>query len=102
MQPAARAADAAAAGAEPVTLLVQAPDGHTLRLSYGRDQGWKLFGRTFGGKLAAATLPDSDARSPEPADEPLTVFIDGPSGYTYVWMADSGWQFIGHIADRRH
>jgi hypothetical protein len=32
--------------------------------------------------------------------QPLTVFIDGPSGYTYVWMRDEGWKFVGRIAGR--
>jgi len=34
-------------------------------------------------------------------NEPLTVFIDGPSGFMYAWNRDDGWTFVGKIADRR-
>jgi hypothetical protein len=27
------------------------------------------------------------------------VFIDGPSGFTYVWNRDGGWKFIGKLVD---
>lgn len=33
-----------------------------------------------------------------PPDEPLTVFIDGPTGYTFVWVRDAGWKFVGQMA----
>lgn len=43
------------------------------------------------------------ARPPEgaiPDGEPLTVFIDGPSGFTFVWDRDGGWKFVGKIVDK--
>jgi len=27
-------------------------------------------------------------------------FIDGPTGYTYVWVADQGWKFVGKVTQR--
>jgi hypothetical protein len=33
-----------------------------------------------------------------PPDEPLTVFVDGPTGYTFVWIRDAGWKFVGQLA----
>jgi hypothetical protein len=30
---------------------------------------------------------------------PLTVFIDGPSGFTYVWHRDDGWKCVGMLVD---
>lgn len=33
-----------------------------------------------------------------PVNEPLTVFIDGPTGYTFVWVRDAGWKFVGQMA----
>jgi hypothetical protein len=35
-------------------------------------------------------------------DEPLTVFIDGPTGFTFVWMRDAGWKFVGRVVDQKH
>ena len=32
-----------------------------------------------------------------PPGEPLTVFIDGPTGYTFVWTPDGGWKFVGEM-----
>jgi hypothetical protein len=32
----------------------------------------------------------------------MTVFIDGPTGFTYVWMRDQGWKYVGRLADRKH
>jgi hypothetical protein len=26
---------------------------------------------------------------------PLSVFIDGPTGYTFVYVQDAGWKFVG-------
>lgn len=96
-------------GRPPVTLYMEGPSGNPFRLIHVQDAGWKyadgwksfdrgawLFRTTaFGSKtpaLAAKVVPD---------DEPLTVFIDGPSGFTYVWNRDDGWKFVGKIADRR-
>jgi len=35
-----------------------------------------------------------------PGDEPLTVFIEGPSGFTFVWYRESGWKFVGKVSDK--
>ncbi len=29
----------------------------------------------------------------------MSVFIDGPTGFTYVWVADQGWKFVGQLSD---
>jgi hypothetical protein len=87
----------------PLTLLVQSPGGSTNRLTYIQDDGWTLDDRDASieqteGRVtpAAASQQKEDAVS----NHPLTVFIDGPSGYTYVWIRDQGWKFVGHITDR--
>jgi hypothetical protein len=33
--------------------------------------------------------------------QPQTVFVDGPNGFTFVWMPDRGWRFGGQIVDRQ-
>jgi hypothetical protein len=63
----------------PALSLVTA-DGSHVRLIYSRGCGWKY-------------------RSGPPADDPLAVFVDGPTGYTFAWIRDAGWKFVGHVAD---
>jgi hypothetical protein len=43
------------------------------------------------GTAHAATLGALDG-------DPLTVFIDGPTGYTFVWTDTSGWKFVGYLS----
>ena len=47
-----------------------------------------------------STPPAQPAKEATPADEPLTVFIDGPSGFTFVWDREGGWKFVGKIVDK--
>jgi hypothetical protein len=93
----------------PLTLYMEDASGNPFRLVHVQDAGWKyaegwkspdrgawLFRTTaFGSRTPA---PATKAAVPD--DEPLTVFIDGPSGFTYVWNRDDGWKFVGKIADR--
>jgi hypothetical protein len=44
--------------------------------------------------LVSETAPSSAAI---PSGEPLTVFIDGPTGYTFVWIRDKGWKLVGQM-----
>jgi len=37
----------------------------------------------------------------EGVGESLTVFIDGPSGFTYVYNQEGGSKFVGKLVDRR-
>ena len=87
------------------TLFIDAPTGSTFRLIYVPDEGWKFADRATGSKaMVAALTPTAMPRSDEgsAADEPLAVFIDGPTGFTYVWIRDTGWKFVGRVADRKH
>ena len=87
------------------TLFIDAPTGSTFRLIYVPEEGWKFADRAMGAKaMVAALTPTAMPRSDEgsAADEPLAVFIDGPTGFTYVWIRDTGWKFVGRVADRKH
>ena len=86
----------------PWTVFIDAPTRSTFRLVYVPDEGWKFADRAVGHKATvAALIPTAMSRSDEgsAADEPLAVFIDGPTGFTYVWMRDTGWKFVGRVAD---
>jgi len=95
----------------PLTLYVEDPSGNAFRLVRIEGSGWKYadgwkssdrasdspfrkmaFGSTASAPVAKETVMD---------EEPLTVFIDGPSGFTFVWDREGGWKFVGKISDKR-
>jgi hypothetical protein len=85
----------------PLTMVVESPTGRLFKLVYRPQEGWKLAALNAAKIDAAAAHPDPDGAAPidvvSDAKEPLTVFIDGPTGYTFVWMRDKGWKFIGRV-----
>lgn len=90
---------------EPLTLMLQTPSGGTSKLTYADKDGWRL--DELGAKLgpADARLTHASAepqKEPSEAERPMTVFIDGPTGYTYVWTRDQGWKFVGRMAGHNH
>lgn len=88
----------------PVTLFIEPPTGSTFRLIYSPGDGWRFADRAVGPRPTEAALTaTATPRSEESlgADEPLTVFIDGPTGYSYVWMRDAGWKFVGRVAEQK-
>jgi hypothetical protein len=86
----------------PLTLVVQPPEGSTVELIYVPDNGWTLDDRDASRKRAEGRVTPavaSQQKEDAVANRPLTVFIDGPTGYTYVWIRDEGWKFVGRITD---
>lgn len=89
----------------PLTLTLLAPSGGTSRLTYIDEDGWRLDDRDASLKPTEARITPASAEPPKGAsgaERPMTVFIDGPTGFTYVWMRDQGWKFVGRLADRKH
>lgn len=87
----------------PLTLLVQPPTGGTVRLTYVPVDGWKLDtpnATPQDNQGRVTTVAASQAQASRGKGEPMTVFIDGPSGFTYIWKQDQGWTFAGRITDR--
>ena len=77
-------------------------------LAYIRGCGWRYLHvrQTMNQPLSepgymrvSETAPLSAAT---PSGEPLTLFIDGPTGYTFVWSRDRGWKFVGEVAGAAH
>jgi hypothetical protein len=79
-------------------------DGRSLTLSYLRDCGWRLVRGTAQGEDAVGVHPVSfdspRASSGEAIDTPMSVFIDGPTGYIYTWTPEAHWKFVGHLAEQ--
>ena len=106
----ARAEPSYAGRGSPLTLYVEDSSGNTFRLIRVEGAGWKYAeGRKSSGSAAASlfrrvvfrsTAPARPAKEVTPDDEPLTVFIDGPSGFTFVWHRESGWKFVGKVSDK--
>lgn len=76
-------------GAGP-TIFIHGPRGERSTLSYSANAGWRLRSGW------QADDRSSDARSPE---QPLTAYLDGPTGYAFVYVPAEGWKFVGRIAD---
>ncbi|WP_459711061.1 hypothetical protein [Paraburkholderia sp. 2C] len=92
----------AVGGSGPLTLFIQPPTGRTMKLTYSVNDGWNA-SPTRGATTQVAGAAYAVASQTEPeseAGQPITVFIDGPSGFTYFWIPDVGWKFVGRVTDR--
>jgi len=106
----ARAEPSYAGRGSPLTLHVEDSSGNSFQLMRVEGAGWKYAEERKSPGSAAASLfrkvafrSTTPARPPKeatPGDEPLTVFIDGPSGFTFVWYRESGWKFVGKVSDK--
>jgi len=95
----------------PITLYMEDSSGNSFRLIHVQGTGWRYAAGWNSPNSASAWLlrkvaswsttsvrPATGGATPD--DEPLTVFIDGPSGFTFAWDREGGWKFVGKIADR--
>ena len=74
-------------------LSLRGPGGEPAQLVRVSGVGW-----TYGGKATSGGDGDAALRSTSistPMQSPLSVFIDGPTGYTFVYIQDAGWKFVG-------
>ena len=87
----------AASKSAALTVTIETPAGGTAELTYRAGEGWTLEQRA---SVAALGFARVSSPRPKEIDRPMTVFIDGPTGYTYVWMPGEGWKFIGSVSER--
>lgn len=87
--------------AAPLTLHLEDASGNAVRLVHLPGVGWQYDqARGAGSPLKKAALQTTATPAPGSGDDfPLTVFIDGPSGFTYVWNRDDGWKCVGRLVD---
>jgi len=89
------------------TIMLSGPTGDRLTLVHSPDAGWQLqAGWTRGQprdspRSTQAVYSDvrSEADNQSVLERPLTVFVDGPTGYTFIYLLDDGWRFVGQVAD---
>jgi len=101
----AAAASAADLTDTPLALTVVAPSGAQYRLAYAAGQGWRFVDRIPEGLRLEVASSDDVAPPMIPASgdlHPQSVFIDGPTGYTFVWVPERSWRFVGRIAPSSH
>jgi len=94
----------------PLTLYMEDMNGKALRLVHVQGTGWRdaegwkspdsAAVSPFRKVVFRSTPRAQPAKEATPDGEPLTVFIDGPSGFTFVWDREGGWKFVGKIVDK--
>lgn len=89
-----------------LSIPVRGPDGNALRLDFRPGNGWRFSGAQGDGASALKVgnnIPDAPESDPASAVEhPLSVIVDGPTGFVFAWMHDSAsWKFVGRVGDHR-
>lgn len=74
------------------TIFLTGPRGDRFTLTYPAGAGWRLH--------AGWRAGDRSNVDPAPLERPLTVFLDGPTGNTFIYVLEEGWRFVGRVADR--
>src|SRR5262245_48215270 len=91
------------------TILLSGPSGDRVTLVHSADAGWRLqagWSAAEGSKSTGLTKAVLAPVGPLPVGEqqalerPLSVFVDGPTGFTFMYVLDEGWKFVGRVADR--
>jgi hypothetical protein len=93
------------------TIMLSGPKGDPLTLIHSPDGGWQLqagwpsqqqeyFARSADAVFSEVDSSQTDAQ--QVVERPLTVFVDGPTGYTFIYLQDEGWKFVGQVARRNH
>lgn len=84
---------------EPADVLATFDDYPTgFRFVWQRNAGWQFAGQAsaVNPQKTAATNGALTASGEEyPAGTPLAEFVDQPTGFRFVWLADTGWKFVG-------
>jgi hypothetical protein len=86
----------------PLSIAIDGPKGMSFRLIYTVSNGWE-FADPAGPKLVRAGQQEglTGSIAALPTGAPQSVFVDGPSGYVFVYVLDEGWRFVGSVADRK-
>ena len=83
---------AALAQGELPAILIDGPQGEAATLTYSIGNGWRAH---------AGWNPQDRSKRAHAPEKPLTVFVDGPTGNTFVYTQQEGWKYVGRIADPR-
>jgi hypothetical protein len=82
-----------------LTIFLSGPSGDRFTLARSGDDGWRLqAGWNAEAVLAAAGVPPVAAQ--QTLERPLSVLVDGPTGFTFIYVLDEGWKFVGRVVER--
>lgn len=89
-----------------LSIPIQGPDGDSLRLELRPGNGWRFSGVPGDGARArrvGTDMPEAlESDHASPVQHPLSVTVDGPTGFVFVWMHETAsWKFIGRVSDHR-
>ena len=91
------------AGQEPTqTIFLEDAQGQSFRLAYFSECGWKYISNRDDSEPTLGRLsfsPVAESHADTPTADPLAVFVDGPTGYTFAYVQDTGWKFIGQVTN---
>lgn len=87
------------------TIFLSGPGGDRFTLIRSGDDGWRLHAGwnaegTGWSQAALAAVEAPPFAGQQALERPLTVFVDGPSGFTFIYVLDDGWKFVGRIVER--
>jgi hypothetical protein len=91
----------------PVNILLSGPGGEPSTLVYTPEGGWRLHegwastDTPAEGAMKAAVAREPASTEGPMSERPLTVFVDGPTGFTYIYLFDKGWKFVGRVAEEK-
>jgi hypothetical protein len=94
----AKSTDQPCAGQEPTqTIFLEDAQGHSFRLEHFSECGWKYIPSRDENESRLSFSPVAESRADTPGESPLAVFVDGPTGYTFAYLPEAGWKFLGHV-----
>jgi hypothetical protein len=87
------------------TIFLSGPGGDRFTLIRSEDDGWRLHAGwnaegTGWRQTALAAVEAPTFAGQQAVERPLTVFVDGPSGFTFIYVLDDGWKFVGRMVER--
>lgn len=86
-----------------VSIPVRGPDGNALRLDFRPGNGWRFSDAQGDGASAlkvGTDIPALESDHASPVEHPLSVTVDGPTGFVFVWMHETAnWKFVGRVSE---
>ena len=91
----------------PHVLFLEDAKGNAFQLRHSPGRGWQYLAAAKSEEVAG-TLPArkvdvspvaASYAETTPPDDPMAIFIDGPTGYAFAWDSDTGWKFVGRITE---
>jgi hypothetical protein len=90
-----------------LAIRLSGPLGDRSTLVYSADAGWRMHAGWSAedragparSLVAAAGTSGMVVEGRPGLEQPSTVFVDGPTGYTFIHVPEEGWKFVGRVAE---